>query len=248
VSDGAGSSHYSRIGSEITVRELTNGMAAWFRDQAEAHCALDKHALEAAMRAKITSHIGKLLNLFNEQIAPSSQAHPRDFRCTLLMAVWRRTTNTEVLVTTQIGDGFFALRDKTSCRRIGKSDSGDFSGEVTCFIPDPQAPDFANASFESLHAEDVDTLLLCTDGIEDPFYPPQKFAPLLFNELQNGVVEAGLNEAGIHHPIALGPVLGTGTEDGLEALSQWISFEKRGENDDRTIVAIERYPKPDTTL
>ena len=119
-------------------------------------------------------------------------------------------------------------------RRFGTPDSGGFSGEVTCFLPEDNALEKAYKVFPIPHKE-LRTLLLCTDGIEDAFFPIETKAEGLFRQLNNGVQQKmdDFDAQKVH-----GPVLGTFTD--LVALQAWLDFEKRGENDDRTVLVLHR--------
>jgi hypothetical protein len=105
-------------------------------------------------------------------------------------------------------------------------------------IPEGGAPAAIAASLQSLPAEEIEALLLCSDGVEDPFYPlTRENLAALFGQLRDGVAKP-LPE--FSQP-AHGPVLGA--PDAEELLQRWLSFEKRGDNDDRTVVILHRLGK-----
>jgi hypothetical protein len=85
----------------------------------------------------------------------------------------------------------------------------------------------------------VADVLVATDGVEDPFYPIPRTGPALFAQLDGGVA-APLD--GFQRQSAHGPVLGDGVPGAVAAarLLEWLAFEKRGENDDRTAVLLSR--------
>jgi len=88
------------------------------------------------------------------------------------------------------GDGaILVLHKDQSTRRIGEADSGQFSGEVSCFVPDDNARDKAKKIDFIAPADAIECVLLCTDGIEDPFFPIAKKAGDLFRQLYAGVSE-----------------------------------------------------------
>jgi hypothetical protein len=63
-------------------------------------------------------------------------APPRDFRCTALAVALDAEAGT--LAAVQVGDGVVALRAADgSVRLLGESDGGEYSGEVSCFVPTP---------------------------------------------------------------------------------------------------------------
>jgi hypothetical protein len=140
----------------------------------------------------------------------------------------------------QVGDGFFGLLGRDGqAGRHGEADSGQFSGEVTSFIPDPNALDHATKSIKSHSIDELEAVLICSDGVEDPFYPIEKNAAVIFHELYHGLPRDTTNAAGVRHGSPLASVL---DDHGSDALEDWLAFEKKGENDDRTIVLLHRDP------
>jgi hypothetical protein len=90
--------------------------------------------------------------------------------------------------------------------------------------------------------------MLCTDGIEDPFFPIHRTVGEIFTQLfegyQNPIKDVRYPEGA--EPSSIIRAASPGAE-----LLKWLSFEKRGENDDRTIALIYRkslteLPKEDT--
>jgi hypothetical protein len=121
--------------------------------------------------------------------------------------------------------------------RLVNDAHGEYSGEVSSFIPDEGARD---ARSVVVSAENVDTLLVMTDGVEDPFYPLLRTAPRVVSQLREG----GSGEAPVmdrerpHGPVAF-------DARALTHLREWMSFERRGENDDRTLLAaFQRIGEP----
>lgn len=76
-----------------------------------------------------------------------------------------------------------------------------------------------------------------TDGIEDPFYPLEKQAAGIFRQFYKGV-DQPLKDFKAQLPQAA-PLL---QESAAWGLAQWLEFEKRGENDDRTVAVLHRQP------
>ncbi|MBI3791209.1 MAG: protein phosphatase 2C domain-containing protein, partial [Gemmatimonadetes bacterium] len=169
-------------------------------------------------------------------IARAGGGEPRDVRTTLLAAVlWGDGTDARLAVT-QVGDGAILVRTHDGgVQQLGAGDAGDYSGEVTCFVPDDEAPARARAALVERAAHDVTHVLLLTDGIEDPFYPLARRGGTLFAQLLAGVESPAehFQRQAVH-----GPVFGDAAA--CARLGAWLAFERRGENDDRTIVAAIR--------
>ena len=75
---------------------------------------------------------------------------------------------------------------------------------------------------------------VATDGVEDPWYPFTRHAGPLYTQLLHGVgdtVSAGGVTSSHRAPVLTAP-------DPVHALIEWLAFEKRGENDDRTLCVI----------
>ena len=236
VADGAGSSKLSRVGSHLVASRVTEYLGQQFEKLDPAlEDAADK--LAAAVKTHMVNAVA-LASVGLREAALVCETTPNDFRCTLLTAVFVHGKKREFVFSNQIGDGAITalFADKTT-QMCGVSDSGAFSGEVGCFVPDDRARQKAEVIDALPNVEKLECLVLCTDGVEDPFYPLQKKAPDLFGQLYGGVKEK-LPEFVTQQtqPPALG-------QDGSAwALAQWLGFEKRGENDDRTLLAIHRVP------
>ena len=174
---------------------------------------------------------------FLRELAEKTGTEPKDFRCTLVLGILWLASEAPQLIFSQVGDGFLATQKKDGeTQRCGKSDSGAFSGEVNCFIPDTDAV-YKAKEIIAIGASNVDAFIFCSDGIEDPFYPTEKKSQTIFRQLREGV-SAPLSVFEKQKPH--GPVIGS--SDAKSLLAEWLDFEKKGENDDRTIVILHRSP------
>jgi hypothetical protein len=238
ASDGAGSSRYSRIGAEVTCRVAAEVAARALA----ADPARTADALGAALTAGVAGAASALRDL-----AQRAGVAPREFRCTALAVAHHDGDapgdapgdGAGVLAAVQVGDGVVAVRTADGqVRVLGRPDGGEFSGEVTCFVPDACA-DARGAEVYTLSLDGVTDVVVATDGVEDPFYPLARTGAALFAQLRDGT-EAPLD--GFQRQPTLGPVLGSATSGDVaaERLAEWLTFEKRGENDDRTLVALWR--------
>jgi serine/threonine protein phosphatase PrpC len=240
VSDGAGAYEWSRIGSAATAREITQRLQNWLSEECANLAKLDRGGLVNAIALQMVRTVHAITDWLLNELAPQSGAKPKDFRCTLLLTVWCRTERAEALLTTQVGDGFFGMLNRDGrADRHGEADSGAFSGEVTSFIPDTNAPEHSQKAIKSHPIAELEAILLCSDGVEDPFYPLDKNSAVIFHELYHSLPAATTNAAGVRHNSPIGSVL---DQNGSDALATWLGFEKKGENDDRTIVLLHRDP------
>ncbi len=246
IADGAGSSRFSRIGAHIVCREMVERLSLGIRRLIETESEVnDEHPVQVAPFQKIVGE--EVLNVCNyvKEIADKSMLKPKDFRCTLLLTALIQIRDRTFIIATQVGDGaILSLNFDGETKILIDGDSGEFAGEVSCFIPDSSAPENAAQKLVIFDASEISTLLMCSDGIEDPFYPMAKNPAPIFQQLYGGVVEPlnGFN----HQASQRAPLCDTDAETAIET---WLNFKKRGENDDRTILICYRDPlnvDPDT--
>ncbi len=236
VSDGAGSCQHSRIGSHVAALRVVEFLLA-ATERMDPAVGADATKLKDFLSARVTEAVlcatDALLDL-----AKKSGCSPKDFRCTLLTALHYRGEQHELLLTNQIGDGAICLlRKDQSTVRLGSSDSGTHSGEVSCFVPDDCARVKAKAVDVISDVAALECVLLCSDGIEDPFYPLEKQAAGIFRQFYKGVDQPLPDFKA--QLLQLAPLL---QESAAWGLAQWMEFEKRGENDDRTVAVLHRQP------
>ncbi len=236
VADGAGSSKYSRVGSHVAVHETVAQFLKLLKE-ADAEKLKDKESRSKLLKEFVTKAVqagrGKVVN-----IAEKSKLSPKEFRATLLTVVHYHRDGEELLLSNQVGDGAISLllKDKT-LKKFGDADSGAFSGEVSCFLTDSEGQKKAETVNEFDELDKLDALFLCSDGIEDAFYPIDKKALDIYKQWMTGVdkpldhFKDQPKQPGVFDQEAAG-----------WALAQWLEFEKRGENDDRTVLLMHRRP------
>lgn len=230
VCDGAGAYRYSRVGAEITVRRICRHLQRWAVQSGPALINVDdasrKQALGTAMAEAVRAAISRV-----SEVAAASSAAVKDFRCTLLLAFAYH----DLLLTSKVGDGFIAaLGLDGQVRCLGPSQKGPYAGEVTCFLPDPEALSFSDQVCV-VDLSQTEAVMLGTDGLEDAYFPLEINARALFDQLLVGL-EAPL--PGFERQPVAGPILSDARSK--EKLAAWLAFEKRGENDDRTVMILFR--------
>lgn len=240
VCDGAGSSTLSRIGSEYTARTLSQLVENELNNHEADLAKCSKESLPTNLRT-ILYHCLDSVSRGLISIAEKAGMAPKDFRCTVLTALHYRHSTGGIILFANVGDGFIGVKRKgKAAERVGTSDSGAFSGEVTCFMPDPQICEFYKKSLEEnapISDEEIESYMLCTDGIEDPFFPVHRNMEAIFTQLLNGYEEPVQD---VSYPVGQEPSSVFRSDKPGEELLKWLSFEKRGENDDRTITLIYR--------
>jgi hypothetical protein len=223
AADGAGSSRWSRVGAETACRTVLNTLTP-----ALTHPEAD---LGVLLRESVSQACRVI-----EEVAHRTGEPTREFRSTLLAACWLRTPDGESLHAIQVGDGaMVARRSDGSVLRLVNDVQGEYSGEVSAFLPDENALAAVAVQHE---ASDVQAVLVMTDGVEDPFYPLQRHGGRIVDQFYLGVRDGSpmLDRQGAHGPIV-------GSPRALEHLREWLAFERRGENDDRTILGAFRLDR-----
>jgi hypothetical protein len=220
VADGAGSAAWSRLGSAITVDTI--GEALVHAPALTAESMLQ--AVESAVQALTNA-------------ATALEVLPRLLRTTVLVAAWEPIAGGHRLVTTQVGDGSLVIAHTDGrIHRPTASDLGDWSGEVHCFLPDSETLPRAKAATVVHDVPDLAAILAVTDGIDDPFYPFVKHAGAILGQLVHG---ANAPLTGLATQASTPALLASPSPE--RTLHEWLAFEKRGENDDRTLaVALHR--------
>ncbi|MCO4100794.1 MAG: protein phosphatase 2C domain-containing protein [Gemmatimonas sp.] len=219
VADGAGSATYSRLGSALATFTFTHEVR-----EALQHGRAPAAALDEAMQ-----HAAVAVDVRQRAFAARTGLALRDLRTTLLVA----TLHAGRLAFMQVGDGAMVVRHRGGAlSHPFAAATGDFSGEVAHFLPDDGALAVLQSSLTTADVGETDVVLLATDGVEDPWYPFTRHAVALIDTLRAGVRDDSAL------PASLVPSWRDGVleaADPVHALTEWLAFEKRGENDDRTL-------------
>lgn len=229
VADGAGSAPYSRLGAAIAVHAVTHALRELLQASPRAADVLPATALHAGLLTA-ASNVQQAMQAF----ADRTGCAPRALRTTLLVAALHH----DDIGLLQVGDGgIIWLHDDGRTSQPMQGDAGEFSGEVAHFLPDAGALARLQQSVLVQPAAGCAAVLLASDGVEDPWYPLPRHAATLYQQLQHGVSCEHPTAAGVS-PARTMKVLNT--PDPVRALIEWLSFEKRGENDDRTLCVARR--------
>lgn len=226
VADGAGSAAYSRLGAAIATHVAVHAVreALHHGHASPAEPALLGRALESGATAA---------NQALRDFATRCGLALRDLRTTLLVTALHGGR----IGLLQVGDGAFAWMSTDGV--VSQPLSGpitEFSGEVAHFLPDDGAIEHLVQSLVVQDAATCAALILATDGVEDPWYPFTRHAGPLYAQLLHGAPDAigGAGVTSSHRASVLRAA------DPVHALIEWLAFEKRGENDDRTLCVIQR--------
>jgi Protein phosphatase 2C len=216
VADGAGSASLSRIGAAVTADLAVKRTIARFADSAHAGNVVSQLGTAMALAVHDAS-------LRLHELAAAANEPPSAFRTTLLLVALLG----DLMLVSQVGDGVVLVqRNDGKVERVGAPRESAWAGEVNCFIPDACASAQA-ASLRQLHVPDLALIALMTDGIDDPFHPLEQSGAALVQQWRAGTEES----IGTTRQPLMGPAIRS-----ADALVQWLSFEQRGEVDDRTLL------------
>ena len=230
VADGAGSAPYSRLGAAIAVHAVTHALRELLQAPAPHVGGVSPASTLRAALLTAAGGVQRAMEAFAEQTGCA----PRALRTTLLVAALHH----DAIGLLQVGDGGIVwLHDDGRTSQPMQGDSGEFSGEVAHFLPDAGALARLQQSVLVQPAAGCAAVLLASDGVEDPWYPLPRHAASLYQQLQQGVSSEHATAAGVS-PAHTTTVLNA--PDPVRALVEWLSFEKRGENDDRTLCVARR--------
>ena len=216
VADGAGSSALSRIGAAVTAQLVVERTAA--RHAAESANTDAASRLGTAMAHAVHDAATRL-----HELAAIGGVAPTALRTTLVIVAMCG----DLTLVAQVGDGA-VLVQKTdgTVMRVGAARETAWAGEVSCFVPDACAMTQA-AELRQLRTSELTLIALMTDGIDDPFHPLEESGDAMVGQWINGTTAP----IGVAKQQNTPPVLGD-----VAALLQWLSFEQRGEVDDRTVL------------
>jgi hypothetical protein len=144
LADGAGSAPRAGDGAWRSVDTAAMALAA-FVGQAASEAGL-RHALRQ-VRHEVAA------------LACELGARPRDFACTLLLAV----ISADTLAVLQVGDGAIVARSEGDWRRVTQPLRGRHAGE-TVFVTSRRATDVARVDKRPLAR--IDAIALLSDGLE----------------------------------------------------------------------------------
>jgi serine/threonine protein phosphatase PrpC len=223
VADGAGSAPWSRLGSAIATHAVTHALR-----EALAHGQAPADALAPALQAA-----ARMAHDALRTFARDCELALRDLRTTLLVTTLHRG-HVGVM---QVGDGAMALlMHGERVVHPHTAATGDYSGEVSHFLPDDGALEVLEGSISVHDGDALQGVLLASDGVDDPWYPFTRRAAALYATLLHGWREQWA-------PAGFVPAWRTSVldaDDPVHALTEWLAFEQRGENDDRTLCVVRR--------
>ena len=219
VADGAGSSRLARVGAESAcsaardalerdLRELRPASTGGFDEVPQTE---DLIAVRALLTGAVRAAIAEI-----ERIAKARSEDVDAFATTLLVALHRRWGGQDVVASVQVGDGAVCAATSDGVRLIGSGDAGEYAGE-TRFVTTAGIEQSLDHRVRFLMQARVHLLAVMTDGVADDFFPSEERMPNLLDALRREAEYWPDLEGG---------------------LLDWLRYERRGSNDDRTIAIL----------
>jgi hypothetical protein len=241
VADGAGGAKYSRRGSQIACKVVTEELIRrLIKDPPPEVVEFNQRSRDAAEGDK-TGWTSGLYHAFVPAVAAAQAAvraeadsvgaSKKDFHTTLLVAIVRRTTAGAWFVGTYwIGDGAIGMWDDTwdAPKVFGEADAGEFAGETTFLTyEDFSKSDVVARRLRYSIVPSFRYFALMTDGISDPKFD----------------AEAKLKSAEVWRTFTqdLRSATPFGALEDLDEfrLLEWMNFWSPGNHDDRTLLIFQ---------
>lgn len=236
VSDGAGSAKISRVAARIACDESVKVLKG----------LLTGHRLAIDEQGKPTQNDLMRVRTFLTETAQRAQAAvlreaqarkcpPRDLNATLLLMLHAPLGKTDLVAAIQVGDGAVGIYTADgTCTLLGIADHGEYSSE-TRFLTTPNIErEFPQRVLFSMK-QDIRCLAAMCDGVSDDFFPESKRLIELFvgDPIPDMKTKEGGPVRGVVHEVIKAPQNG-------ESLREWLTYEKKGSSDDRTLVLMYR--------
>lgn len=235
VADGAGSCKYSRQGAYVAadiatrvLKEALKGHYGNILERAYQNYYVEKKEEDKSLLLEAYQHtmvkaVYEAVKAIHNCVDSERGDSVKDFSTTLILAAHKKVEDGYLVISFWIGDGGVVIYDKNKkVTLMGDPDSGEFAGQ-TRFLDNRILEN--SSVYTRVRMEKVDSmsaLILATDGITDAWFETEK-------QLESLSHWDKLWEELEPH------VMNKNREDGLQGLTDWMSFWSKGNHDDRTI-------------
>ena len=228
VADGAGSAPLSREGSRLAVTAVAETLPGLLADTDATAIAADPPASD--MRERLHTALNAAARAAADSIDQAAATHdePRQaFSTTLIMGAAKRVGDQWLLVSFTVGDGLIGVYGPgIENPLMMNADSGAYAGQTVFLARSVLDDPAARGRMVVRTASAFTAFAMMTDGVSDPMFASDH----AMDDLAAWDTFWTDNLA----PLNLSP-----TDDAAaERMLDWLSFKKRGEHDDRTIVLM----------
>ncbi|QGG46490.1 PP2C family serine/threonine-protein phosphatase [Heliorestis convoluta] len=220
VADGAGSCKYSRVGAALACQKALLHMQQCLKDYvlAEQDGEIPSQNDLLKIKSYLTTAILEAIQALKEE-ASKRQAKVEELSTTLLLVVHTLWQGKSVLASIQVGDGSIAIwQGNDSVTLLGSADTGTFASETKFITSRNIEQELGHRIFFSIK-KDVLAVAAMSDGVCDDFFPAEQEMPALFLQVHDIV---------------------KGSTEPDKAMLQFLSYERRGSFDDRTMAILYR--------
>jgi len=236
VTDGAGSSPYSREGARVIAQQSVALLTTQLQ-HADAHISAlivewqttQRASAEAALKTLLGDLFSQTLQQCVAELEALAQQHGsyRDFYSTLLIAAHKAFPQGEFIVSYWIGDGGLGLYQAgQKIDLLGTGDSGEYAGQTRFLDANSTQPDEVFKRVYCRTVKNFTALVLMSDGITDPLF-----------ETDNKLQTLGCWDNFWQH---IQPLLAENPTLTAQQLTDWLDFWSAGNHDDRTLAMIYR--------
>lgn len=239
VADGAGSSQYSRKGSEIACKTALEHCKEKLIDNKdfEEYIKIFKENETPDNRKYVGDNIYDIVGnaAFKAHkaivtFATKKGLKAKDFATTLLLAICKKFDFGWFVASFWVGDGAMCIYDKDRhyIKMLGTPDEGEFSGQ-TRFLTMPEIFTDSKSFYGRLKfsiEKDFTALLLMTDGVSDPMFETDVNLNSIekWDELWDNIKsEVEMDDD---------------KPESKYQLLRWLDFWSQGNHDDRTIAIL----------
>lgn len=236
VSDGAGSAKISRVAARIACDEsvkVLKGLVTGLRLASDEQGKPTENDL-----LRIRTFLTETAQRAQAAVLREAQTRKcalRDLNATLLLMLHVPLGKTDLVAAIQVGDGAVGIYTADgTCTLLGIADHGEYSSE-TRFLTTPNIErEFPKRVLFSLK-QDIRCLAAMCDGVSDDFFPESKRLIDLFvgDPIPDMKTKDGQPVRGVMHDVI------KNSQNG-ESLREWLTYEKKGSSDDRTLVLMYR--------
>ena len=216
VADGVGSARLSRIGAKIAgtiaVQHVKQYLSSVILSKINNVFNFFEISITECLKKAALTAISSI-----EKEAQNRNANVESFATTLILVIHGLIESKHYFSVLQIGDGVVATQSfENKIKVLGKPDFGEYAGQSS-FLTNPNIRGILNKKINISAHDNLKSIVIMSDGIADDFFPFKVGLISFFKEIDEKVLK---------------------NSRPLNALKEWISYEKVGSNDDRTILII----------
>ena len=221
VADGAGSYRLSRVGAKIGCQKAVEHLKRCLkgiRPEMPEGAEIPEHSDLVRIKVFLTSAMKEVLCAVREE-ARRRNVDFDELSTTMLIALhhtWK--DGKSIVASIQVGDGAIVIWHGGNVTVLGSADSGNYASETKFITSKDIEQEFNHRTFFTFKTG-FDAVAVMTDGVSDDYFPPDKAMPKMFEDVYNILLSS---------------------DTPGDSLLNWLSYERRGSFDDRTIVVLHR--------